>query len=465
MTHTDFKAFGLTETLIKALARQSITTPTPIQAQAIPAVMDGRDVLGIAQTGTGKTAAFALPVVHQMLEQNRRPAPKNARALILAPTRELASQIADNIKSMIAGTPLALLTVFGGVSLRPQIDALRKGIDILVATPGRLLDLVEQRAVSLSDVRFVVLDEADRMLDMGFVRDVMRIVGQLPKERQSLLFSATMPRSIEDLAAKILTKPIRVEVTPEIVTVEKIDQSVYLIPQKAKKLWLIEHLATPDYDKTVIFTRTKHGANRLSEDLEKSGIKAVAIHGNKSQAARQKALAAFHSGQIRVLVATDIVARGIHVDDISHVVNFDLPEEPESYVHRIGRTARAGKSGIAVALVDPSERSKLRAIEKLTGQKFEIHQTNYAAQIDLSAPETDTRPARSGRPQNRFGGAGKPAGQRPAGQRPKGPRDGENRGARPSHAPGGENRAAKPAGRANNNRRRSGGGGGQRSAY
>ncbi|NDV85717.1 DEAD/DEAH box helicase [Aurantimonas aggregata] len=452
MTHNDFQAFGLADTLLAALARLDISQPTPIQSQSIPAVMEGRDVLGIAQTGTGKTAAFALPVINAILEKGGRPMPKTPRALILTPTRELASQIAQNVKAYTAGTKVSHHVIFGGVSIRPQIDAMRRGVDIVIATPGRLLDLIDQRAISLTDVRHVVLDEADRMLDMGFVRDVMKIVGMLPKQRQSLLFSATMPRSIADLAAKILTNPVRFEVTPEVITVEKIQQSVYLVPQKAKKLWLIEALSKPEFTKVVIFTRTKHGANKLSEDLGKAGIEAGAIHGNKSQAARQKALATFHSGKTGVLVATDIVARGIHVDDISHVVNFDLPEEPESYVHRIGRTARAGKSGAAIALVDPSERAKLRSIERLTGITFDVVQTEFLGNIDLAAEPT--RPARTGRPPNR---SGKPQGQRrdgqkPGGQRPAGAHAGENR-----------NRNSDPKGTGRGNRRQRGGGGGGRS--
>ena len=412
LTQTDFQAFGLADTLLKALALLDITTPTPIQARAIQPQMEGRDVLGIAQTGTGKTAAFSLPLLHGLLTRHvGRPVPKTPKALILAPTRELASQIADSVKDYTVGTKLTHTVVFGGVSIRPQIDTMRRGVDIVIATPGRLLDLVNQRAISLSGVRFVVLDEADRMLDMGFVRDVMRIVDELPEERQSLLFSATMPRSVEDLSRRILTNPVRVEVTPEVVTVEKIAQSVYSVPQKAKKLWLIE--ALPGFEKTVIFTRTKHGANRLSEDLAKAGIEALAIHGNKSQGARQKALAAFHSGTVPVLVATDIVARGIHVDDISHVVNFDLPEEPESYVHRIGRTARAGKSGIAVTLLDPSERAKLRQVEKLTGLRFDVQPTSFATAMPAGAADEereDRRPRRGrgpgqGRPNTGGGNA------------------------------------------------------------
>ncbi|MEF2550838.1 DEAD/DEAH box helicase [Aurantimonas sp. A2-1-M11] len=445
MTHTDFQAFGLADTLLAALARLDITQPTPIQAQAIPAVMQGRDVLGIAQTGTGKTAAFSLPVIDALIAKGGRPASKTPKVLVLTPTRELASQIADNVKSYTAGTKLTHHVIFGGVSIRPQIEALRRGVDIVIATPGRLLDLLNQRALTLSEVHHVVLDEADRMLDMGFVKDVMRIVKLLPADRQSLLFSATMPRVMEDLAAKILTNPVRVEVTPEVVTVEKINQSVFLVPQKAKKLWLIESLAKPEFEKTVIFTRTKHGANKLAADLEKAGIDARAIHGNKSQGARQKALGEFQSGKVGVLVATDIVARGIHVDDISHVVNFDLPEEPESYVHRIGRTARAGKSGIAVALVDPSERSKLRQIERLTGLTFELQQTDYSAHVDLNAPE-EKRPPR-GAPK-RFGNKPQGAGRRGGGQAPGGQRSGEGRGQRTE--------GGKPGGRSNSRPRRSG---------
>ena len=450
MTQSTFQAFGLADTLLTALARLEITQPTPIQEQAIPAVLKGRDVLGVAQTGTGKTAAFSLPVLNALIETGGRANPKAPKVLILTPTRELASQIADSIKSYASGTRFTHQVIFGGVSIRPQIDAMRRGVDIVIATPGRLLDLMNQRAIDLREVRHLILDEADRMLDMGFVRDVMKIVAQVPKERQSLLFSATMPRSIEDLAKKILTNPVRVEVTPEVVTVEKIDQSVFLVPQKAKKLWLIDKLAQADVEKVVVFTRTKHGANRLSEDLAKAGIDALAIHGNKSQGARQKALGSFQAGEVKVLVATDIVARGIHVDDISHVINFDLPEEPESYVHRIGRTARAGKSGVAVALVDPSERSKLKQIEKLTGLTFELQKTDYAAHVDLNAPE-EKRPPRGGR--------GRPGG-RP--QNGGGQRSNEQRGQRSGANPGG-NAQTRPGGRSGN-RRRSGGGDRGRSA-
>ncbi|MCQ0986554.1 DEAD/DEAH box helicase [Jiella marina] len=446
MTHQDFTAFGLADTLVAALARADIHQPTPIQGQAIPPVMEGRDVLGIAQTGTGKTAAFLLPILHSLIQKGGRPAPKTAKVLVLTPTRELASQIADNVKTYTDGTKISHTTVFGGVSIRPQIEKLRRGLDVLVATPGRLLDLIQQNAVDLSQVRHVVLDEADRMLDMGFVRDVMKIVRELPNERQSLLFSATMPKSIEELAARILTKPVRVEVTPEVVTVEKIAQSVYLVPQKAKKLWLIDQLGKPDYSRVVIFTRTKHGANRLTGDLEKAGITALAIHGNKSQAARQKALAQFHKGDAQVLVATDIVARGIHVDDISHVVNFDLPEEPESYVHRIGRTARAGRSGVAVSLVDPSERSKLKAIARLTRQTLEPIDAGYEIPAG-SAADSEGDGRRNQAPRNRNRRGGKPGASsrprsKPAGAEKSGNNGGRSRQGGRRRSGGSERRAA-----------------------
>ncbi|KQT66101.1 MULTISPECIES: DEAD/DEAH box helicase [unclassified Aureimonas] len=445
MTHTTFATLGLSDVLLTALASANLTQPTPIQAQAIPAQLAGRDVLGIAQTGTGKTAAFALPVIHQMLASGGKARPKTPRAVFMAPTRELASQIAETVEKFIAGTALRQHVVFGGVSARPQTEALRRGVDIVVATPGRLLDLMDQGAVSLGEVEFVVLDEADRMLDMGFVRDVMRIVRSLPTKRQSLLFSATMPQNVESLAAKILKDPVRVEVTPEVVTVEKIEQSAYLVPQKAKKHWLIKHLADESLNKVVVFTRTKHGANRLAEDLGKAGIDAAAIHGNKSQAARQKALSTFHEGKMRVLVATDIVARGIHVNDISHVVNFDLPEEPESYVHRIGRTARAGKSGYAIALVDPTERAKLRSIERLTGQRFDLKESEFASSELAAMEEERARPPRQDRPR----------GAKPSGA-PNGNRQGRPSGhGKPAGAPGGANRSAKPAGGGNRRPQRS----------
>ncbi|RFC62160.1 DEAD/DEAH box helicase [Fulvimarina endophytica] len=408
MTSTNFDAFGLAEPLTRALARLELVTPTPIQAQALPHALKGRDVLGVAQTGTGKTAAFSLPLLHHLMSDGGKPTTRTARALILSPTRELAVQIGETIADLTEGTKISHAVIFGGVSIRPQIHALSRGVDVLVATPGRLLDLMNQRAIDLRETRFLVLDEADRMLDMGFVRDVMKIVGQCPSERQSMLFSATMPKPIEDLSKKILSRPEKVSVTPEVVTVEKIAQSVFAVPQKAKKLWLIDFINRTEAGRIVVFSRTKHGANRLVADLEKAGIESLAIHGNKSQSARQKALGAFQDGEIDVLVATDIVARGIHVDDISHVVNFDLPEEPESYVHRIGRTARAGRSGEAIALVDPSERAKLKQIQRLTGLALDPQPTDYAAPASGSAEAEEAprrghrgQPPRNGRSRNR----------------------------------------------------------------
>ena len=420
MTSTTFDGFGLAEPLTRALARLELITPTPIQERSIPHALSGRDMLGIAQTGTGKTAAFALPLLHHLITEGGKPTTRTAKALILSPTRELAVQIAETIAELSEGTPISHSVVFGGVSVRPQIQALARGVDILVATPGRLLDLMEQRAIDLRETRHLILDEADRMLDMGFVRDVMKIVGKCPSDRQSMLFSATMPKPIEDLSKKILTNPQKVSVTPEVVTVEKIAQSVFSVPQKAKKHWLIDFVSKNETGRIVVFTRTKHGANRLTADLEKAGIQALAIHGNKSQSARQKALGAFQDGEIDILVATDIVARGIHVDDISHVVNFDLPEEPESYVHRIGRTARAGRSGQAIALVDPSERAKLKQIVKLTGIDLTPQATDYTVNVPAGEDDADDgkrrghrgQPARNGRPRNRgkSGSGGRPGG-------------------------------------------------------
>lgn len=434
MTQSQFDTLGLSDALLSAITKMGLVTPTPIQAKAMPAVLKGRDVLGIAQTGTGKTAAFALPVIDAILRKGGRPQPRSCKALFLAPTRELAVQIAENVKAYSAGTPVRHMTIFGGVSIRPQIETANRGVDIVIATPGRLLDMIDQKALTLSDVRHVVLDEADRMLDMGFVRDVMRIVKMLPMERQSLLFSATMPASVEQLSGRILSNPVRVEVTPEVVTVEKIDQSVFLVPQKAKKNWLIQNLER--FDKTVVFTRTKHGANRLTTDLEKAGIEALAIHGNKSQSARQRALGEFHAGRLKVLIATDIVARGIHVDDVSHVINFDLPEEAESYVHRIGRTARAGKSGIAITLCDPSERAKLRGVEKLTGLRFDIQKSEFATDEALAASASEEAPRRGKSPGNRQG--------RPA----RSGQSGERHNAGGQQKQGGDRRAANSAGEA-----------------
>lgn len=372
LTHTTFQALGVAEPLLLALSAENHNTPTPIQTQAIPALLAGRDMLGIAQTGTGKTAAFALPILQRLAQSRPARKPRQISALILAPTRELAVQIDERLNAYGRGLGITRAVVLGGVSQGPQVKALAKGIDILTATPGRLLDLINQGAVRLDGVSFLVLDEADRMLDMGFVKDVKKIVAKLPKERQSLLFSATMPADVAKLAAGILTDPIRVEATPAATTVEKVDQRVFFVDAKGKRQLLEKLLGDPAFSRVIVFTRTKHGANRVTKQLDDAGISATAIHGNKSQGARQRALDGFRSGSERVLVATDIAARGIDVDGVTHVINYELPNVPESYVHRIGRTARAGKAGIAISFCDPSERAYLKDIERLTKQPLAV---------------------------------------------------------------------------------------------
>ena len=372
MTDSTFFALGLTEPLQRALQHENYTIPTAIQERAIPPLLAGKDLIGIAQTGTGKTAAFALPILQQLSQTREQPVARSTRALVLAPTRELAMQIADGFK--VYGRYLALrhAVVFGGVGQGPQVAALARGVDILVATPGRLLDLMGQGHLRLDRVSLFVLDEADRMLDMGFVRDVRRIVAALPKRRQSLFFSATMPADVAGLASKLLVDPIRVEVTPKVIAVERINQRVFFVEAAQKRALLTDLLDDAALARVIVFTRTKHGANRVAEHLAKAGVVADAIHGNKSQGARQRALDGFRSGRVRVLVATDIAARGIDVDDVTHVVNFELPNVPESYVHRIGRTARAGAAGIALSFCDPGERAYLRDIERLTRRPLAV---------------------------------------------------------------------------------------------
>jgi ATP-dependent RNA helicase RhlE len=361
-----FSDLGLSPPLLEAVAAEGYSIPTPIQSQAIPPVLAGRDLCGIAQTGTGKTAAFALPILQRLAAAPRRPAPKTCRALVLSPTRELASQIADNFRAYGVRTPLATAVVFGGVSIGPQREQLARGVDILVATPGRLLDLIDHRWLSLASVQVLVLDEADRMLDLGFIHALKRIVKLLPRQRQTLLFSATMPRAIALLAEDYLDDPVKVVVAPAAVTAERIDQRVVFVASERKRDTLATMLRDPAFARVLVFTRTKHGADRVVRHLAAAGIEAAAIHGNKSQPQRERALAGFRDGGARVLVATDIAARGIDVDNVSHVINFELPNVPEDYVHRIGRTARAGAAGIAVALCSDEERTYLRDIEKLT---------------------------------------------------------------------------------------------------
>ncbi len=365
MTDTTFSGLGIAEPICRALAAENYLSPTPIQTQAIPLLFAGRDLLGIAQTGTGKTAAFVLPILQHLSKAPAQGGVRPLRALILAPTRELALQIGERVQAYGRNLDLRHTVILGGVGQGPQVKALGAGVDILIATPGRLLDLLNQRHARLDKVTHLVLDEADRMLDMGFIRDVRRIVAQLPKTRQSLLFSATMPADVAKLAGEMLRDPARVEVTPQTVAVERIEQKVYMVETAAKRGLLTYLLADASLKRVLVFTRTKHGANRVAEHLEKAGVSSDAIHGNKSQGARVRALDGFRDGRVRVLVATDIAARGIDVDGVSHVVNFDLPNIPESYVHRIGRTARAGADGQAISFCDGSEREFLRDIEKL----------------------------------------------------------------------------------------------------
>ncbi|HEY8260351.1 MAG TPA: DEAD/DEAH box helicase, partial [Methylosinus sp.] len=363
---TTFADLGLAETLLRAIAREGYETPTSIQAKAIPLLLQGRDLLGIAQTGSGKTAAFALPILHRLLADRRRPAPFTVRALVLAPTRELAAQIAESFRAYGRDMRLSIGVVFGGVSLRPQADMLARGLDILVATPGRLLDHVGERRVNLGATEILVLDEADHMLDLGFIVPIRRLVAQLPKRRQTLMFSATMPKEIEGLVHDMLNEPAEVSVAPAATTAERVDQHVFLVDAAAKGDMLVELINGADVTSAIVFTRTKRGADRVARRLESAGVEAEAIHGNKSQNQRIRALEGFRRGRTRVLVATDIAARGIDVDGVSHVFNYELPETPEAYVHRIGRTARAGASGRAFSLCENSERPLLRQIEKAT---------------------------------------------------------------------------------------------------
>jgi ATP-dependent RNA helicase RhlE len=361
---TLFEDLRLIDPLLRAVREEGYDRPTPIQQQTIRPVLEGRDLMGCAQTGTGKTAAFALPIL-QRLQGAPFPSPRPVRVLVLSPTRELASQIGDSFGRYGRHTGVRHAVVFGGVSQAPQARDLRRGVDVLVATPGRLLDLMGQGLARLDRVEILVLDEADRMLDMGFIHDVRRVIGALPRKRQTLFFSATLPRDIQSLARDILTDPVRVEVAPAATTVEKIAQSLYPVDAHGKFPLLMQLLRDPALKRTLVFTRTKRGANRLAGALAKAGVSADAIHGNKSQNARERALEGFRRGATRVLVATDIAARGIDIDGITHVVNYEMPDVPENYVHRIGRTARAGAAGVAVSFCAPDERAELAAVERL----------------------------------------------------------------------------------------------------
>ena len=394
---TTFSGLNLAQPVLRAITDGGYTTPTPIQEKSIPALLQGRDLLGVAQTGTGKTAAFALPLLHRLSETPRKAQSRKPLALILAPTRELASQINDSLRTYGRHVHLRSCVIFGGTSARPQIQALNRGVHIAVATPGRLLDLMNQGHLRLDAIEVFILDEADRMLDMGFIHDVKKIIAAVPNKRQTLLFSATMPNSVQGLADGLLRDPVRVEITPSATTVEKIDQRVLFVPKDKKRALLGELMNNQDIKRVLIFTRTKHGADRVARHLHQCGVQSDAIHGNKAQNARQRALKSFRSGHIRALVATDIAARGIDVDGVTHVINFDLPNDPESYVHRIGRTARAGATGMAISFCDHDERAYLSDIEKTIRQGVEVIVDHPYHSVEIANdPGTAKRPPQRG---------------------------------------------------------------------
>jgi ATP-dependent RNA helicase RhlE len=428
-----FENLGLSQPVLQALALKEYTVSTPIQEQAIPVLLQGRDLLGIAQTGTGKTAAFMLPSIDRLTQSDKRPQPRTCRMLVLAPTRELASQIAESARAYSRFSHMSVATVFGGTSINKNRQDLSRGVDVLVATPGRMLDLVEQRYLDLRNVEILVLDEADQMLDLGFIHDLRKIVKMLPAKRQSLFFSATMPSAIKDLADKFLTNPAQVSVAPAATTAERVDQYVTFCQQTEKQALLTMMLRAGfsergNMDRVLIFTRTKHGADRVVKLLAGNGIAANAIHGNKSQPQRERALAEFKGGKAKILVATDIAARGIDVSGVSHVINFELPNVSEQYVHRIGRTARAGAAGVAVAFCAEDERPYLKGIEKLTKQKIEVVPLpeNFLREADRikssrtgpAIVEREERPRGPARPSRRFSARpARPQGMRSGGQR------------------------------------------------
>jgi len=422
---TNFASLGLSSALLKAVEAEGYSTPTPIQAKAIPSLLEGRDLLGIAQTGTGKTAAFALPMLERLSKDNRKPEPRSARALILTPTRELSAQIQESFRVYGKNVRLKSLVVFGGVGIGRQIENLKHGVDVLVATPGRLVDLIERKALTLSKVEIFVLDEVDQMLDLGFIHAIRKITAMLPKERQNLFFSATMPKEIAGLAANLLRDPVRVEITPVATTAERVTQAVIHVDPANKVKLLVELLSDPQITRALIFTRTKHGADKVVKALAHQNYQAAAIHGNKSQANREKALAGFKNGKILALVATDIAARGIDVDGVSHVFNYDLPFVPESYVHRIGRTARAGATGEAIAFCTPEDRGLLRDIEKTIRQPVPVKEHALGLKVSELAPTHGWNPVR----EKRSSGGGR--------HMPKGPKKPHHRGhgQRPSHEP------------------------------
>lgn len=396
-----FKDLDIIEPIQRALEEEGYKSPTPIQEKSIPHLLEGRDLLGCAQTGTGKTASFAIPILQNIYNEGK--SKKNIKAIILAPTRELAIQIGENFKTYSKHTNIKSLVIFGGVSQNPQIEALKKGVDVLIATPGRMIDLYNQKFINLDNVKYFVLDEADSMLDMGMIHDVKRIIKYLPKVRQNIFFSATMPKEISKLADSIFNNPVKVEVAPVSSTTETIKQSIYFVSSRKKKSLLIDLLKDKSMESVLVFSRTKHGANKITKDLVNASITAEAIHGNKSQNARQLALNNFKEKKTRVLVATDIAARGIDIDELSHVINFDLPEVAETYVHRIGRTGRAGKSGTAIAFCSIEERNLYNSIEKLINKKIEVVNDHAYVNSANDAKESrnnkvnknDNRPKRS----------------------------------------------------------------------
>jgi ATP-dependent RNA helicase RhlE len=471
-----FQHLNLIEPLLKALDNEGYTTPTPIQQQAIPILLERRDLLGCAQTGTGKTAAFALPLLQLLCEdaagvtaETRQGGSRPIRALVLTPTRELAIQIDESFAAYGKFTGMKHLVIFGGVPQQAQVQALQRGTDILVATPGRLLDLIEQRFISLRDIRYFVLDEADRMLDMGFIHDVRKVLKMLPPKRHSLFFSATMPPEIQKLADTILVNPAKVEVTPVSSTAETIQQSLYFVEKKDKRSLLLHILKSTAIPTALVFTRTKHGADKVAQGLVRAGIRAEAIHGNKSQNARQRALLNFKTRQTRILVATDIAARGIDIDDLTHVINFELPNVPETYVHRIGRTGRAGANGIALSFCDEEEREFLRDIQKLIAKPIPVVEDHphvmsgsFSGAPVMAAGSGNSSGSSAGRnggrgqqnnrggdPRRRGGGGGQQNGngRRPSGQQVGhgGERGGERQQSQQSRPPMGENRGGKPA--------------------
>ena len=431
---------GLPAKLVARLNEMGLKDPTPIQKQAIPHAMNGRDVMGLAQTGTGKTAAFGVPLVAQMLENPERPAPKHVRALVLAPTRELAQQIMQNLKGFCEGTPLKAQMVVGGQSINPQINRLAKGVDMLVATPGRLLDLLDRRAVRLDSCSFLVLDEADQMLDMGFIHDLRKISALIPKQRQTMLFSATMPKLMSEIANSYLNSPIRIEVSPPGKAADKVTQEVHFIAKAEKTALLTELLGKHRGERALVFGRTKHGSEKLMKTLVKAGFDAASIHGNKSQGQRDRAIAGFKDGTITVLVATDVAARGLDIPDVKHVYNYDLPNVPDQYVHRIGRTARAGKDGAAVAFCAPDEMGELIAIQKVIKTRIPV-----ASGRPWEGAEIEDKPKQSrGRGGRRGGGGG-----------------GGGGGANRAQASAGAAGAGAKTGAARKRRRGGGGGGGK----